>query len=83
MCSFKGRRVRGFVAWAVLGVEGFGVWARVFDSSSKGSKFGRLDSFQRQRVRGLSACARFKIKGFAVWSLEFSLKSKGSKFGCM
>ena len=45
VCSFQGRRVRGFVAWAVLGAEGFKVWARVFVSKSKGSRFGRLVIF--------------------------------------
>ena len=34
--------VRGLVAWAFFKVEGFEVWARVFDSRSKGSRFCRL-----------------------------------------
>ena len=45
VCSFQGRRVRGLVAWAVLGAEGFKVWARVFVSKSKGSRFGHLVIF--------------------------------------
>ena len=38
--------VPGLVAWAFFKVEGFEVWARVFDSRSKGSKFGRLGFFK-------------------------------------
>ena len=45
VCSIQGRRVRGFVAQVVFGVEGFGVWARVFFSKSEGSRFGRLVTF--------------------------------------
>ena len=45
VCSIQDRRVRGFVAWAVLGTEGFKVWARVFVSKSKGSRFGHLVTF--------------------------------------
>ena len=45
VCSFQGRRVRGFVAQVVFGIEGFGVWALVFVSKSKGSRFGRLVTF--------------------------------------
>ena len=40
--SIQGRRVRGLVAWCIFQVEGFEVWARVRDSRSKGSRFGRL-----------------------------------------
>ena len=81
MCPIQNRRVRGFIAKAVFKVEGFEVWARVFDSRSKGSRFGRLVSFSSRRVRGLGACARFKIEGFEVWSLGFFLRTKGSRFG--
>ena len=42
VCSIQNRRVRGFVAWVLFKVEGFDVWARVFDSRSKGSRFGCL-----------------------------------------
>ena len=45
VCSLQGRRARGFVAWAVFKAEGFRVWARVFVSKSKGSRFGRLVIF--------------------------------------
>ena len=44
MCSIQCRRVRGLVALAFVKVEGFEVCARVIDSNSKGSNFGRLGS---------------------------------------
>ena len=73
--------VRGLVAWAFFKVGGFEVWARVFDSRSKGSRFCRLGCFGSRRVQGLGACFRFEIEGFEVWSPGNFLKSKGSKFG--
>ena len=72
---------RGLVAWAFFKVEGFEVWARVFDSRSKGSRFGRLGSFKSRRVRSLSACARFKVEGFEVLLPGLFLEPKGSRFG--
>ena len=45
MYSIQGRRLRGLVAWCFFQVEGFEVWARVRDSRSKGSRFGRLGFF--------------------------------------
>ena len=59
--------VRGLVAWAFFKVEGFEVWARVFDSRSKGSRFGRLGFF--------------KSEGFEVLARVLVSKSKGSRFG--
>ena len=38
--------VRGLVAWAFFKVEGFEVWACVFDLRSKGSRFGHLGFFE-------------------------------------
>ena len=40
MCSIQGLKVRELVAWSLFQLEGFGVWARVFDSGSEGSRFG-------------------------------------------
>ena len=77
MHSIQGRRVRGFVAWAVFKVEGFEVWARVFGSRSKGSRFGRLVSFSNRRVRGLGTRARFKVEGFEFWSRRRFFKVEG------
>ena len=71
------------VAQTFFKVEGFEVWARVFDSRLKGSRFGRLVSFSNRSVRGLGSRARFKIEWFEVWMGEFELKSKGSRFGCV
>ena len=93
--SLQCRMVRGLVAWAFFKVEGFEVWARVFDSKSKGlrfcrlavflkskgSMFGRVYSIQGRRVRGLVACWVFQIEGFEVWAFVCDSKSKGSKFG--
>ena len=83
------------ISCARLNVEGLEVWVRVFDSRSKGSRFGRLDCFQRRRVRGLGACIRFKVEGFEVlspgfffkvewfdvWARMSASRSKGSMFG--
>ena len=85
--------VRGLVAWAFFKVEWFEVWARVFDSRSKGSRFGRfflksegskfklVCSFQGRRVRGFVAWAVLGAEGFKVWARVFVSKSKGSRFG--
>ena len=72
MCSIANRRVRGLVAWVAFNVEGFEVlslgfflieefevWARVLDSKSNGSMFGRAYSIQGRRVRDLVACCLF------------------------
>ena len=69
MCSIQNRRVRGFVAWVLFKVERFGVWARVFDSRLKGSRFDRR--------------LFFKIEGFEVWARVRDSRSKGSRFGHM
>ena len=63
VCSIQDRRVRSLVACAFFKDEGFDLWARVFDSTSKssrfgrlvklkGSRFGRACSIQGRRVRG-------------------------------
>ena len=86
--------VRGLVVWAFFKVEGFEVWVRVFDSRSKGSKFGRLGflkskgskfkhvcSFQGRRVRSFVTWVVLGAEGFKVWARVFVSKSKGSRFG--
>ena len=94
-CSIQGRRVRGLVAWIVFKDEGFEVWARVFDSRSKASKFCRLDSFLRssgsmfgcecplqgRRVRCLVAWILCKDERFEISARVLDSKSKGSRFG--